>query len=273
MTSIQRIALGIEYDGSQLHGWQIQPDRPSVQSSIEQAIFTFTQQKTHVHAAGRTDRGVHAIEQVAHFDTHAIRPPFAWVRALNTLLSRQGREDIRILWAQDVDSGFHARFLAIARTYIYKLYVGTVQPACFRHSMGFCLSPTDFDSQAMQNAAQYLIGMHDFSSFRSSECQAKSPIKHMHYIDIVDQAPYYTITLKANAFLHHMVRNIMAALLVVGKGKQASAWMQSLLEAKSRQMCPPTFTPYGLYLAKIDYEDHWGLDRTDNALLKYMLRT
>jgi tRNA pseudouridine38-40 synthase len=252
-----RMALGIEYNGANFYGWQRQADVPTVQQAIEQALQAFTLENIAVNVAGRTDAGVHALEQVIHFDTTCIRKDFSWVRGLNGLLKRKNICDISILWASNVSDEFHARFSAVGRTYHYILYVGRTAPACLHKKIGYVMN-TDakLNTNAMLESSKYLIGQHDFSSFRASICQSKTPVKTMYNINIIDKNPYYIFTISANAFLHHMVRNLIACFIQIGLNKRPACWMKNVLEAKNRSAAAPTFMPDGLYLANIDYHQH-----------------
>jgi tRNA pseudouridine38-40 synthase len=255
-----RIALGLSYNGHEFHGWQKQSDVLSVQTVLEKALHNFTKENIALTVAGRTDAGVHALEQIVHFDTNCIREDFSWVRGTNTCLSKLGYYNVRILWVKRVNDDFHARFHAIARTYHYVLYASPSQPVCFKGLTGYLMhniSGADnlLNVGAMQTAANYLIGRHDFSSFRASICQAKSPIKTMYSIEIKQNHPWYIFTIKGNAFLHHMVRNIMGCLIKIGTEKQAPIWLKEVLEAKDRSKSAHTFMPDGLYLTKIDYDN------------------
>lgn len=252
---VQRFAMGVEYDGSNFHGWQKQPGKRTVEGVLNQAIGQFINQPAFVCASGRTDAGVHALEQVVHLDTSVIRKEFSWVRGINGILRTLKNYDVTVLWAKAVSMDFHARFSAIARTYQYDLYVGKTQPACFRHYQGYCMHTQALDIEAMQMAANYLIGRHDFSSFRSSECQSPSPIKTINFIEIIDNYPNYSVIIQGNAFLHHMIRNIMGLLILIACNKQPVSFAKQVLEAKNRCKAPPTFMPNGLFLKKIDYLD------------------
>ncbi len=255
-----RLAIGIGYNGHRLHGWQKQNGQPhlnTVQGSLEQALFAFTQERIVLHAAGRTDTGVHAIEQVAHFDTTCIRKDFSWVIGVNAQLNKIMREDIRILWAKPVNDSFHARFNASARTYHYVVYVGATPPICFNGLVGYVMQPPHqtLNLFNMQKAAEILLGVHDFSSFRSSICQAKSPIKSMHAAYVRAKHPWYIFTFTGSAFLHHMVRNIMGCLIQIGLNKQNIEWMQYVLNSKNRSAAVATFMADGLYLSEIHYDN------------------
>ena len=248
-----RIALGVEYDGSAYHGWQSQPDVPNVQNALAAALAQITDDPVVVHTAGRTDTGVHALEQVVHFDTRAVRPLSAWVRGANALLPR----DIAVLWAHAVPDEFHARFSAQARSYQYVLVNRPSRIGVHHGKVGWFHLPLDV--AAMRAAAKLLLGEHDFSAFRAAECQAKSPVKHLTRLDIRQQGDTIFFDLTANAFLHHMVRNIIGCLVYVGKGKYPPSWLREVLEGRNRKFAAPTFAPDGLYLQCIHYAPRWGL--------------
>ena len=252
-----RIALGLQYDGTRYVGWQTQPSQNTVQDKVEQAINAFigdAQSRTNpirITAAGRTDTGVHALGQVVHFDCGVERDSWSWVRGLNSFLP----SDIVVNWAQPVDASFDARFSAFERSYVYALHVGPCRAPTVASRAGYLMLTADkwLDIAAMQMASQCLLGEHDFSSFRSSECQSKTPIKTVYDIQILDQKPWVYIVVRANAFLQHMVRNLVGSLLAIGQGKQSVEWLNQVLEAKSRQSGAPTFAPDGLYLAQVGY--------------------
>ncbi len=248
-----RIALGVEYDGSPYSGWQSQPDVPNIQDSLQAALSGIAGESVSVVAAGRTDAGVHALEQVVHFDTGAERPLSAWVRGTNALLPAS----IAVLWAQPVPDEFHARFSAQARSYRYLLINRPVRTALQHGKAGWFHAPLDVGQ--MREAAQHLLGEHDFSAFRASECQAKTPVKNLAQLDIRKDGDVMVFDLTANAFLHHMVRNIVGCLVYVGKGKHPPEWMKEILESRNRSLAAPTFAPDGLYLRHITYDAKWGL--------------
>lgn len=254
-----RIALGVEYDGSQFCGWQSQADGRTVQDTLQSALSGIAGETVSVVAAGRTDSGVHALEQVVHFDTRVERPLSAWVRGVNSLLPK----NIVVLWAHAVPDEFHARFSAQARSYHYVLINRPVRSAAYHGKVGWFHAPLSVDE--MREAALYLLGEHDFSAFRSSECQAKSPIKNLARLDIQQQGDTIFFNLTANAFLHHMVRNIVGCLVYVGKGKHSSQWMQEVLKSRNRNFAAPTFAPDGLYLCRIQYDKKWGLPHTNGG--------
>ncbi|MCM1511870.1 MAG: tRNA pseudouridine(38-40) synthase TruA [Oxalobacter formigenes] len=250
---MKRMALGIEYDGSQWRGWQRQPDGHTVQDQLEAAIFRFTQTRIPVSCAGRTDAGVHAIEQVVHLDTHIDRPAFSWVRGVNSFLDGS----VAVRWACDVPLGFHARASAIARRYQYVLYNHPVNSPLLKKRAGWVFRPLSLES--MQEAACHLLGEHDFSAFRAAECQALSPVKVMRHIGIEKRGDLFVFTFEANAFLHHMVRNIVGSLVYVGKGDYAPDWIRTLLLGCDRKKAAPTFMPDGLYLSRVIYDEKWNL--------------
>lgn len=248
-----RIALGVEYDGSPFCGWQSQPSGDTVQDVLQQVLSRIADSPIQIHAAGRTDTGVHALEQVVHFETDAQRPLTAWVRGVNTLLPGS----IAVRWAHPVPDEFHARFSAEGRSYRYLLINRYVRSAVHAGRAGWFHLPLDIE--AMRQAAQYLLGEHDFSAFRAAECQAKSPVKCMNRIEISREGDMLIFDLSANAFLHHMVRNIVGCLIYVGKGKYPPQWLGEVLAGRERRFAAPTFSPDGLYLRRIQYDAKWGL--------------
>jgi tRNA pseudouridine38-40 synthase len=250
---MSRIALGLEYDGSRFFGWQTQPGGGTVQDALEPALAAIAGTPVALTGAGRTDRGVHARLQVAHFDTEAKRPSSAWVRGVNALLP----DSVAVLWSHEVPEDFHARYSARARTYHYELLNRRVRPALDAHYVGWFHLPLDVEK--MRAAAALFVGEHDFSAFRSSECQAKSPVRTIQRFEISRDGETIHFLVTANAFLHHMVRNLVGTLVYVGKGKHPPEWVEELLHSKDRSKSAPTFGPEGLYLEKIDYEPRWGL--------------
>jgi tRNA pseudouridine38-40 synthase len=248
-----KIAIGIEYDGSGFHGWQSQPSGDTVQDHLERALASIAGEPVRIAAAGRTDTGVHAVAQVAHFETAAVRPGSAWVRGVNALLPPA----IAVQWAVPVAEDFHARYSAAARTYRYVLCNHPVRPALHHGRVGwFHLS---LDAAAMRVAAAHLSGEHDFSAFRSSECQAKSPVRTLRSWAIDQRGTYLFFEFTANAFLHHMVRNIVGCLVYIGKGKHPPGWLADVLASRDRRQAAPTFAPDGLYLASVEYAPGWKL--------------
>jgi tRNA pseudouridine38-40 synthase len=248
-----RWALGISYLGQAYEGWQSQPSGRTVQDQLEAALSRFADQPVATVCAGRTDAGVHGLMQVVHFDTAVTREAFSWVRGTNTFLPR----DIAVQWAQPVPDAFHSRASALARRYAYVLLESPVRPALESGRAGWVFRP--LDEALLQDAAGRLVGEHDFTSFRASACQARSPVKTMRRITITRRGPYWRFEFEANAFLHHMIRNIMGCLLVVGQGQQSPDWIDHVLAARSRDAAAPTFSPDGLYFLGPVYEDHWGL--------------
>lgn len=260
--------LGVQYDGASWRGWQTQPDGRTVQDQLEAALEKFSRTGISTVCAGRTDTGVHAIEQVVHFDTDIEREQFSWVRGVNAFLP----PSIAVRWAREVKPDaqgqeFHARFSAKSRTYHYLLYNHPVASPLLAGKAGWAFRPLDIE--LMLAASAHLLGTHDFSAFRAAECQAKSPVRTMHQIDIVRRGDLITISLTANAFLHHMVRNIVGGLIAIGSGKYPPAWMREMLEGKDRHGNAPTFMPDGLYLARIDYDSHWGLPQEERRPFWY----
>lgn len=248
-----KIALGLAYDGACFCGWQSQPGRCGVQDALEAAIASIAQHQIRVHAAGRTDTGVHALQQVVHFETSAVRPMSAWVRGVNANLL----PTVRVNWACAVDDDFHARFSAHHRSYQYLLYNAPVASALMANKAGWFHLPLDY--AAMQTAIQYLQGEHDFSAFRASECQAKSPVRTITEASIESAGNYFIFSFTANAFLQHQVRNMLGALVYVGKGAHPPEYIKTLLQARDRTISPPTFSPNGLYLTGVGYDRKWGL--------------
>jgi tRNA pseudouridine38-40 synthase len=251
-----RIALGLEYAGGAYCGFQSQPSRCGVQDALEVAVGEIAGHPVGVVAAGRTDAGVHAASQVVHFDSEASRPMSAWVRGVNAHLPPTAA----VLWAHEVPAEFHARFSATARHYTYLLLNRPERPGLMAGRAGWYHHPLDV--AAMQEAFAMLIGTHDFSSFRAAECQAKSPVRTLVYARVAREGDLVRFDLSANAFLHHMVRNIVGALVTVGTGKARPTWMSELLAARDRTQGPATFAPDGLYFCGADYDARFGLPRT-----------
>jgi tRNA pseudouridine38-40 synthase len=257
-----RIALGLQYDGSPYAGWQVQHNHNTVQAELEKAIMAFIGEEAksfpvHTITAGRTDAGVHALGQVVHFETQVEREDFSWVRGVNSFLP----PSIVINWAKTVSTEFSARFSAFERTYIYAIHAGPCPSPMVNARAGYVLLPPNqwFDVDAMKESAQCLIGEHDFTSFRSSECQSKTPVKTIYAIDIISDEPWLYFRIRGNAFLHHMVRNLVGSFLQIGRGKHQPEWMAEVLAAKDRHLAAPTFMPDGLYLAKIAYPEEFAI--------------
>jgi tRNA pseudouridine38-40 synthase len=248
-----RLALGISYNGQAYEGWQSQLSGRTVQDRLEAALAEFTTQRVSTVCAGRTDAGVHGLMQVVHFDTGLRREESSWVRGTNRFLPR----DIAVEWAQAVPGEFHSRASAIARRYSYVLLESQVRPSLDAGRVGWVFRP--LDGQAMREAAQQVLGEHDFTSFRASACQALSPVKTLRSVDITRRGAYWRFDFEANAFLHHMIRNLMGCLVVIGQGQQPPSWMGEVLRARDRDAAAPTFSPAGLYFLGPVYEPRWGL--------------
>ncbi|HVY05036.1 MAG TPA: tRNA pseudouridine(38-40) synthase TruA [Burkholderiales bacterium] len=248
-----RIALGLEYDGNAFCGWQTQPGGCGVQDALEIALSGVAGEKIETACAGRTDTGVHALGQVVHFDTTADRPLSAWTRGTNALLP----QSVAVTWSREVQQEFHARFRATGRRYVYWLLNRATRPGLLGGRAGW--THRKLDEAAMLEAAQCLLGEHDFSSFRAAECQARSPVKTVRSIDVARRGDLIRFEFVANAFLQHMVRNLVGSLVYVGSGRQPVEWMRTLLEGRDRTLAAPTFSPAGLYLAGVEYDAVWAL--------------
>lgn len=257
--AIRRIALGVSYVGTAYKGWQSQPGGGTVQDVLEAALKAFAVWPLKVLCAGRTDAGVHGINQVVHLDTDLHREPFSWVRGTNAFLP----SDISVQWAAEVPAHFHARNSAIGRRYAYVLLESAVRPALESGRAGWVFRP--LDQVAMERAAAHLIGEHDFSSFRSSMCQSPTPVKTLREIRIRRCGPpgsptaYWRFDFEGQAFLHHMIRNIMGCLLMVGTGVQPPDWVREVREARDRKVAAPTFSADGLYFLGPRYAPGFGL--------------
>ncbi|MGD2138886.1 MAG: tRNA pseudouridine(38-40) synthase TruA [Burkholderiales bacterium] len=256
-----RIALGLEYDGTGFCGWQTQPDGCGVQDILEEALGEIAGHSVKTVCAGRTDAGVHACCQVAHFDVDSQRPLSAWTRGVNGLITSSAS----VLWAQEVDPQFHARFSATARRYRYFLLNRPNRPGLFGNHLGWFHAP--LDESIMHSAAQTLVGEHDFSAFRAAECQAKSPVRVVHELSVSRLGDLICFNIRANAFLHHMVRNIVGSLVYVGYGRQSAKWLNEILEARDRTRAAPTFAANGLYLHSVEYDRQWGLPQISSDSL------
>ncbi|CAN5303161.1 tRNA pseudouridine(38-40) synthase TruA [soil metagenome] len=255
-----RVALGLSYRGQAYQGWQSQRGGRTVQDKLESALAKFADQPLRTSCAGRTDAGVHALNQVVHIDTEISREPFSWVRGTNRFLP----DDIAVQWAQVMSEEFHARYSAIGRRYVYILLDSPVRPAIEAGSSGWSLRPLDGDR--MQEAAQRLLGEHDFSAFRSAECQANTPVKTIRSIGISRRGAYWRFEFDANAFLHHMVRNLMGSLVPVGAGLRSADWLSEVLAARDRHRAGPTFSPDGLYFAGPYYDELHAIPQRTAAM-------
>jgi tRNA pseudouridine38-40 synthase len=245
----------VEYEGSAFCGWQTQPQACGVQDSLDGALSEVAGERVVTACAGRTDARVHALAQVVHFDTDAQRPLSAWIRGANALLP----EAVSVNWAKQVGEDFHARFSATGRRYVYWLLSRPQRPGLLHNRVGWFHQTLDVD--AMRRAARCLIGEHDFTAFRASECQAKSPVKVLRELQIIRRDETIRFEFAADAFLQHMVRNIVGSLVYVGCGRQSSEWMDALLQSRDRTRAAPPFSPAGLYLAAVDYDAAWALPR------------
>jgi tRNA pseudouridine38-40 synthase len=248
-----RIAMGIEYDGSAFHGWQIQHHARTVQESLQQAISKVAAHPVVIHCAGRTDAGVHALEQVIHFDSGAVRGDRSWVLGTNVNLPA----DVSVRWACPVSPDFHARFSAVARHYRYLILCRPTRSALQRDRAVWVHQDLDLD--LMQCAAADLLGEHDFSSFRALACQAKSPVRCIRYAKLRRQGDLIELAIGANGFLHHMVRNIAGVLMTIGRGDAPVSWVQDLIAIRDRTRGGITAPPQGLYFVRPDYPMHFGL--------------
>ncbi len=248
-----RYALGIEYDGSSFSGWQRNGNEPTVQAAVEAALSFVADHVVEVICAGRTDAGVHAACQVVHFDTDAARDPRAWVLGTNTRLPG----DVRILWCQEMPDQFHARYAARARSYRYRILNRSIPPAMQRQFLSW--ERLALDADAMDRAAQALVGEHDFSAFRTAQCQAKHPVRNLHSIKVRREDDQVTVEVRANAFLHHMVRNIVGSLVLVGRRVQPESWPGQLLAGLDRRVAGPTAPSEGLVFIGPGYPPEWNL--------------
>ncbi|HZX32353.1 MAG TPA: tRNA pseudouridine(38-40) synthase TruA [Rhodocyclaceae bacterium] len=256
-----RFALGIEYRGTDFKGWQSQAGGGTVQDALEEALSAIAGESVATICAGRTDAGVHAIHQVAHFDTSVERPLTAWVRGVNSHLP----EGVAVRWVQPVPDEFHARFSARGRRYRYLLLNRPQRPGLWQGRVGWFHLPLSLE--AMQEGAASLLGEHDFSSFRAAQCQAKSPVKTLWKAEVRQEGSFFVFDFEASAFLHHMVRNLVGSLVYIGKGAKPAAWMGELLQMRNRKLAAPTFSPSGLYFGGPIYESHWGLPQSGDDFL------
>ncbi|MEL0102403.1 MAG: tRNA pseudouridine(38-40) synthase TruA [Gammaproteobacteria bacterium] len=251
-----RILLSIEYDGKNYYGWQEQKDPNTIQGKIQEAIFKFSQENIKLFVAGRTDAGVHATGQIAHFDSQVSRSEDSWLFGLNTYLP----EDIKIKFVKFVDDDFHARFSAINRTYRYVIYNNKVKPCIYRNKVAWYYLK-NLDEYKMQKAAKSLIGEMDFSCFRSANCQSNSPVRKINKIVVSRENDFIYIDFNANSFLYNMVRNIVGSLVLVGSGEKSISWLKNLLISKNRNIAGKQFPSKGLYLVSIEYDMKYNLDK------------
>ncbi|MEC7823471.1 MAG: tRNA pseudouridine(38-40) synthase TruA [Pseudomonadota bacterium] len=248
-----RIALGIEYDGAQHYGWQRQREVPSVQEHLEKALSTVANTPIEVQCAGRTDAGVHATGQVVHFDCDAVRPLKAWTMGVNANLP----SSVAVKWCVHVSDDFNARFSATGRRYRYVIYNHKMRPAILEQGITHIHRP--LNEHLMHEAAQALLGEQDFSAFRAALCQSKTPFRNVTNVTVSRHGAFVVVDISANAFLHHMVRNIVGSLVEIGSGHQPVDWIATLLAGRDRTLSAATAKPNGLYLVKVDYPDAFGL--------------
>jgi len=252
-----KIALGVEYNGGNFHGWQLQQEGVrTVQLSLEEAVSKVANHPVRLFCAGRTDTGVHAVGQVAHFETEAIRNERQWLLGINVNLP----DDVSVNWAKVVDDEFHARFSAVSRSYRYHIWNRPTRSSLLTGKVNW--THHSLDHELMHTAAQLLVGTHDFSSYRALQCQAKSPIKTLHYLNVERHGDMIVLKLKANAFLHHMVRNIAGVLMAIGRGEQDVSWSQEVLELKDRTLGGVTAAPDGLYFEAVEYPEYFEIPDT-----------
>ena len=250
---MQKMALGIEYDGAAYFGWQRQREVNSVQAELENALKVIACEDIDVVCAGRTDAGVHATNQVVHFNTTAVRPLKAWTMGVNANLPNT----IAVKWAKQVPETFHARFSATARRYHYVIFNNRLRPGIFQQGVTHIYH--DLDAEKMHEAAQALLGEQDFTSFRAAMCQSNSPFRNVLHANVVRRGQYVVLDIKANAFLHHMVRNIVGSLCEIGAGEQPVTWIRELLAAKDRKLAAATAKGNGLFLVEVDYPEEFAL--------------
>jgi tRNA pseudouridine38-40 synthase len=256
-----RIALVVEYDGSQYHGWQSQTGLRTVQHTLEKAVAQVADHDVSLVCAGRTDTGVHATHQVVHFDAQKERTMRAWVHGANSFLAK----DVCVKWARPVPDEFHARYSALSRRYRYVIYNNPIRPGLLRCNVTWQYKPLNHEH--MHKAAQSLLGEHDFTSFRSVECQSKTPMRCIHAIEVSRHADLVIMDITANAFLHHMVRNIAGVLIAVGSGRQDAGWVHEVLLARDRKLGAETAPSYGLYLTQVTYPDEFNIvEKTPGSL-------
>ena len=254
-----RYALGLEYDGSAFMGWQIQRQEPTVQGCIEKALARVANHETRVNCCGRTDTGVHALGQVAHFDSEADRSERSWILGLNSHLPSA----VSVLWIRQVDEAFHARFSAFSRSYRYVILNRWIRPALDARRKSWCRTP--LDAVKMHDAAQFLLGEHDFTSFRAAACQARHATREIQQISVQREDDTVSLDVTANGFLYHMVRNLAGSLMRVGVGDAPPEWLGEVLEKRDRALAAPTAAPEGLYFTGARYPDQYKLPATAPA--------
>ena len=247
-----RYALGLEYDGSAFLGWQIQRQEPTVQGCVEKALARVADHKVRVTCCGRTDSGVHALGQVVHFDSDADRSERSWILGINSHLPAGAS----VLWIRQVDDGFHARFSAFSRSYRYVILNRWIRPALDANRKSWCRTPLDADK--MHDAAQLLLGEHDFTSFRATACQARHAVREIQQISVQREGDTISLEVTANGFLYHMVRNIAGSLIRVGLGEASPEWVGEVLAMQDRTLAAPTAAPEGLYFVSARYPEQYG---------------
>ncbi len=259
-----RIALMVEYDGSQYHGWQAQTGLRTVQHMLEQALSNVANHEVSIVCAGRTDTGVHATNQIIHFDCEKERTIRAWIHGANSFLPK----DVCVKWGKEMPDDFHARYSASSRSYRYVIYNAPVRPALLRSNVTW--QYRQLDHRLMHEASQHLLGEQDFTSFRSVECQSKTPMRNVSSLQVTRKGDFVLIDISANAFLHHMVRNIAGVLIAVGSGRRPVAWVEDVLIAKDRKLGAETAPPYGLYLIDVDYPQEFGVVKVASSPLFFL---
>jgi tRNA pseudouridine38-40 synthase len=259
-----RIAVGVEYDGSRFRGWQTQQEGVrTVQREVERALSFVADDPVHVYCAGRTDAGVHAREQVIHFETSVERPAKSWVMGGNVQLP----DDVNLLWASPMPDHFHARFSARFRSYRYLILNRPMRSALLHGRATWIYRP--LDAVRMHDAGQALTGTHDFTSYRAIGCQAKQPVRTVTHLEVTRDGDIIELFIRANAFLHHMVRNIAGVLIAIGAGEQPASWAREVLEHRDRTLGGVTAPPDGLYFERVEYEDEFQLPRPHNGQVFY----
>ena len=248
-----RLAVGVEYRGTAFSGWQSQSGARTVQDCVELALSRVADHPVRVVPAGRTDTGVHATGQVAHFDTPSSRREYSWMRGANSCLP----QDVRVLWVKHVPDDFHARFRAVERSYRYIICVAAGRPAILGDLCAW--SYEDLKLQPMRRAARSLLGEHDFSAFRAAGCQAKTPRRTVTALELAQSGPWFWLDISADAFLQHMVRNIAGTLMVIGRGEQPPEWMSEVLEGRDRTRAGPAAPPEALYLSEVKYPSRYDI--------------
>ncbi len=251
-----RIALGVEYNGQSFFGWQVQDGTRTVQGCLEAALSVVANHPVRVFCAGRTDRGVHGMGQVVHFESDSERTMHSWVMGANV----NSPEEVSVLWAKPVDDTFHARFSATRRRYRYIIMNRKVRPSFLAGRVSW--DRRDLDVQKMAAAGQLLVGEHNFNSYRAVACQAKNPVRTIHSLEVHRSGPFITLDVEANAFLHHMIRNIAGVLMAIGAGERPIEWAGELLEVCDRTQGGVTAPPHGLYFVNVTYPEKYEIPET-----------